>query len=323
MGSPELGIDAVAVAQAVGPPRVLVADDDPDILVMVSTLLRREGYRILEASSGLAALELARSSSPDLLLLDVAMPGLDGYTVCRELRATTPDPPPVIFLTARVDTQDRVVGLDAGAVDYIVKPFSAAELRARVRAALRTKADSDRLRAAAATDSLTGLLNRSQLGPRVSELVAAARRSRVPLACLMIDLDHFKAVNDIYGHQAGDVVLAETARRLDAARRASDVLIRYGGEEFLALMPDTDLAGAVVVAEKLRVAVAGAPISYDAQDGTTVEISVRISIGVSCLEVDMYDGALLVAAADDALYQAKTRGRNRVEAFASVDEGEE
>jgi two-component system cell cycle response regulator len=220
----------------------------------------------------------------------------------------------VIFLTARAETQDRVVGLDAGAVDYIVKPFSGAELRARVRAALRTKVASDRLMVEAVTDPLTGLRNRNHLGPRITELVAAARRGGRPLACLMVDLDHFKAVNDTYGHSAGDAVLIETARRLDDTRRSSDVLIRYGGEEFLLLLPETDHEGAAVLAEKLRRALASSPVRYASPAGQTIEISIRASVGVSSLDDGMYDAALLVAAADEALYRAKSTGRNRVEA---------
>jgi two-component system cell cycle response regulator len=320
MGSYELDLDAATQPEAAGPPRVLVADDDADILAMVSTLLRREGYEVLQAANGLEALAQARSAAPDLLLLDVSMPDMDGYAVCRELRAAEHDPPPVIFLTARIETQDRVAGLDAGAVDYVVKPFSGAELRARVRAALRTKADSDRLRAAAATDALTGLLNRGQLGARVSELVSSARRYDRSLACLMIDVDHFKAVNDTYGHQAGDEVLSETARRLQAAKRGGDVLIRYGGEEFLALLPETDAHGAVVVAEKLRAAVADTAITYLVPEVGPIEIRVRVSIGVSCLDAEMYDGALLVAAADNALYRAKAAGRDRVVTLSSLAE---
>jgi diguanylate cyclase (GGDEF)-like protein len=290
---------------------VLVADDDPDLLEFVATLLTRDGYTVLRASDGREALELARQRLPDLLVLDVSMPFLDGYGVCREIQALGPDAPPVIFLTARAETQDRIVGLDAGAVDYVVKPFSGAELRARVRAALRTKLASDRLRVEASTDPLTGLANRQHLGPKISELVSAARRYDRPLACLMIDLDHFKAVNDTYGHPAGDAVLAEVAHRLQRAMRASDTLIRYGGEEFLILAPETDAEGAVTLGEKLCDAVSEKPIVYGSAD-TSVEISLRASIGAAVLDDGMYDGALLVAAADRALYEAKEQGRDRV-----------
>jgi two-component system cell cycle response regulator len=301
------------------PPRILVADDDPDILAMVETLLVRDGYGVVRATNGIEALDLARATDPDLLVLDLSMPGLDGYAVCREVRATSVEAPPVIFLTARTETHDRVSGLDAGAVDYIVKPFAAAELRARVRAALRTKLDGDRLRRAAATDPLTGLLNRGQLGPRVGELVAAARRTGRPLACLMIDLDFFKAVNDSYGHPTGDVVLMEVARRLDRAKRTSDVLVRYGGEEFLVLLPETDSEGALGLAERLRAAIAEAPIVAATESGERYEISIRASVGVSWLDDGMYDATLLVAAADDALYRAKSRGRDRVETPAPLE----
>jgi diguanylate cyclase (GGDEF)-like protein len=317
-----LGPGAAAPGKGEGSPlRILVADDDPDILTMVSTLLLREGYGVIPATNGVEALSLAQSALPDLLVLDIAMPGMDGYSVCREVRASGPEAPPVIFLTARVETQDRVVGLDAGAVDYIVKPFSAAELRARVRAALRTKRDTDRLLVAAATDPLTGLLNRSQLGPRVGELVAASRRTGRPLACLMVDLDFFKTVNDTYGHQAGDAVLVEVARRLGDAKRASDVLVRYGGEEFLALLPETDLDGALVVAEKFRAGIADEPVVIQSEAHGPIEVSVRASVGVSWLDDGMYDAALLVAAADDALYRAKERGRNRVETPEPLEGG--
>lgn len=318
-----LGTRAAAAARKGegSPLRILVADDDADILTMVSTLLSREGYSVLPAANGIEALALARSARPDLLVLDIAMPGLDGYAVCREIRESGPEAPPVIFLTARAETQDRVIGLDAGAVDYVVKPFSAAELRARVRAALRTKRDTDRLRVAAATDPLTGLMNRGQLGPRVAELVASSRRTGRPLACLMVDLDFFKTVNDTYGHQAGDAVLVEVARRLEQVKRASDVLVRYGGEEFLALLPETDLDGALVVAEKLRAAIAEAPVVFEPETDGPIEISVRASVGVSWLDEGMYDATLLVAAADDALYRAKERGRNRVETPEPLEGG--
>ena len=302
-----------------GVPRILVADDDPDILTMLETLLSRDGYGVVRATNGYEALDLARATDPDLLVLDLAMPGLDGYAVCREIRSSSLESPPVIFLTARTETQDRVSGLDAGAVDYIVKPFAAAELRARVRAALRTKLDGDRLRQAAATDPLTGLLNRGQLGPRVAALVAAARRTGRPLACLMIDLDYFKAVNDSYGHPTGDVVLVEVARRLEMAKRASDVLVRYGGEEFLVLLPETDLDGALSIAERIRAGIAGAPVAAATESGERFEISIRASVGVSWLDDGMYDATLLVAAADDALYRAKSRGRDRVETPAPLE----
>ena len=173
----------------------------------------------------------------------------------------------MIFLTAHAHTAARVEGLDAGAVDYIVKPFEHPELTARVRAALRTKTVRDVLATEAATDALTGLLNRSQLGPSLDGLVAAARRFGRPLGCLMADIDHFKALNDAHGHLAGDQVLREVAARFRAGQRESDVLVRFGGEEFLALLPETDALGARTLAERLRVRIGGSPIAIRPEVG--------------------------------------------------------
>jgi diguanylate cyclase (GGDEF)-like protein len=295
------------------PARILIADDDPDILTLVARVLKREGHEVVPASNGSEALELARQHDPDLLLLDVSMPEMDGYDVCRALQKDGAASPLVIFLTANAHTAARVMGLDAGAVDYVTKPFEPNELRARVRAALRTKTEKDALVVEASTDALTGLLNRGQLGARLSELVSLARRHGRPLGCLMIDLDHFKAVNDTYGHAAGDAVIAEAARRFGSVGRPSDVVFRYGGEEFLVLLPETDLQGSVTVAERLRDALAGAPVRFTASGAPPIDINVRASVGVAFLDEDMVDGCLLVAAADAALYRAKAFGRNRIE----------
>lgn len=236
---------------------ILVADDDPDIRRLIARLLRAAGYAVSLATDGAEALRMAREETPDLLLLDVSMPGSDGYAVCREIQMENPVAPPVIFLTALTEMQDRVTGLDSGAVDYIVKPFAAADLAARVRAALRTKAERDVLAAAAATDPLTGLPNRRQLDVRAEEAIKHSQRHDRPLACLMIDVDHFKRVNDTFGHAAGDTVLRSVADRLRGFARASDVAARFGGEEFVLLLLETDEAEAMAVAERIRSALAG------------------------------------------------------------------
>jgi diguanylate cyclase (GGDEF)-like protein len=293
--------------------RIVVADDDPDILTLVVRVLAREGHEVLPASNGTEALELARRQEPDLLLLDVSMPEMDGYAVCRALQESGAASPSVIFLTAHAHTSARVMGLDAGAVDYVTKPFEPNELRARVRAALRTKTERDALAVEASTDALTGLLNRSQLGTRLSELVSFARRQGRPLGCLMIDLDHFKAVNDTYGHGVGDAVLAEAARRFGHATRPSDIVFRYGGEEFLVLLPETDLQGSLGVAERLRDALGSTPVTFAGDGAPPVDISVRASVGAASLTDGMADGSVLVAAADAALYRAKAQGRDRIE----------
>jgi diguanylate cyclase (GGDEF)-like protein len=291
---------------------VLIADDDPDILALLGLLLERDGYRVVRATDGIEALRLAREAMPALCVLDVSMPGADGYTVCRELLGQKAGAPLVILLTAHAHTPARVNGLDAGAVDYIVKPFDRQELLARVRAALRTKMTQDELAAEAVTDPLTGLLNRSHLVAAVEEYVASAERGGRPLSCLMIDLDHFKSVNDTHGHAAGDAVLCESARRFARTVRRSDVLIRYGGEEFVALLPDTDTIGAVTIAARLRESLASDTVAWRDGAGEPLEIAVRASIGVATWRDGLLPAAL-IAEADRALYRAKALGRDRVE----------
>jgi two-component system, cell cycle response regulator len=296
---------------------VLIADDDQDILGLLRFLLEKEGYEVLQALDGLEALRLAHDREPDLCVLDISMPGADGYAVCRELQARGQSPPPVIFLTARAHPAARVSGLDAGAVDYVVKPFNGDELMARIRAALRTKTTRDALVVEATTDQLTGLHNRSHLELVADELVAIAVRGQRPISCLMIDLDHFKSVNDTYGHGAGDAVLKEAARRFATAVRRSDVLVRYGGEEFVALLPDTDSAGALVLAARLRMNLEAAPIMFEQAANAPVPIVARASVGVASLAPGVDGAAELISLADRAMYRAKALGRGRVELAAA------
>ena len=294
-------------------PLVLVADDDGVTRAVVSAWLARSGYAVVAARDGEEALRLTGERSPDLLLVNVTMPGLDGYDVCRAVQTGLEAPPPLIFLTAHGDTAARVTGLDAGAVDYIVKPFDQDELVARVRAALRTKSVRDGLARQAAHDPLTGLLNRRELDARAVGAVALARRHGRALSCLMLDIDHFKGINDEHGHAAGDVVLHETARRLTAACRVSDIVARYGGEEFVLLLPETPPEAAVVLADKLRWMLGEAPI----ETGGT-RISIRASVGVAAFAAGMETPAKLIAAADEALYLAKDLGRDRTELYAGA-----
>jgi diguanylate cyclase (GGDEF)-like protein len=296
---------------------VLIADDDPDILSLLGVLLEKEGYEVVQAADGLEALRLAGEHAPDLCVLDVSMPGADGYAVCRELQARGPSAPSVIFLTAHAHTTARVGGLDAGAVDYVVKPFNGEELMARIRAALRTKTARDALVVEATTDPLTGLHNRSHLEAVADDLVALADRGERPISCLMIDLDHFKAINDTYGHAAGDEVLKEAARRFSRAVRRSDVLVRYGGEEFVVLLPDTDSSGAVTMAARLRLSLEAAPVAFSEPDSDPVTIPVRASVGVASWQPSMDGAAGLISLADKALYRAKALGRDRVELAAA------
>jgi len=287
---------------------VLVADDDGVTRAIVSSWLRGAGYEVIAASDGIEALELAREREPDLLLVDVTMPGRDGYEVCRAIQSESATPPPVIFLTAHTQTDARVAGLDAGAVDYIVKPFDNDELLARVRAALRTKAVHDGLAERAARDGLTGLFNRRELDTRAHQAVALADRHDRPFSCLLLDLDHFKLVNDTYGHAAGDTVLVEAAQRICDASRISDIVGRYGGEEFVVLLPETGAEAAVAVADKLRALLSGSPVPVGRG-----RIAIRASIGVATWGEGMRTPSDLYAAADAALYRAKALGRDRTE----------
>lgn len=303
----------ITSAMAAHHPLVLVAEDDPDIRALIQTRVQSAGFRVAAAATGDEAIELSRTLRPDVLLLDVGLPVVNGFDVCRTLNEDPGTAPAVIFLTARTTTDERVRGLGLGAVDYVAKPFEAAELVARVQAALRTKQLVDDLAQRASTDALTGLLNRDELDRRLVEHVALARRGR-PLACLMLDIDHFKLLNDRYGHAAGDEVLREVSRRLQRANvRSSDLSFRYGGEEFVLLLADTGLEGASVAADKVLLGVTSRPVEL----APGVEVSVGLSIGVAAWTAGMTGPADLVAAADAALYEAKQAGRGRVAVVSS------
>jgi diguanylate cyclase (GGDEF)-like protein len=302
---------------------ILVADDEPVNLALIKRRLEWEDYLIHTAKNGREAVELARALRPDLIILDVMMPELDGLQACRLLKdeEETRDIP-VIFLSALDDLETKLDGLSLGANDYISKPFRPEELVARIGVAIRLKDERDRLRRSAEearrraeaasemsmSDALTGLLNRYGLQRSLQRKLAEARRYTRPLSCLLIDIDYFKSVNDTYGHAAGDTALMQVARVLTEAVRGSDVVCRYGGEEFLVLAPETQLDGAVALAEKIRLDV-GARLFGD---GERV-FPLTFSIGASQLR-DTESAHDMIARADEALYQAKESGRNRVEA---------
>lgn len=301
---------------------ILVADDEPINRSLIQRRLERAGFRVLTAENGREAVDQTLGALPDLVILDVMMPLMDGLEACRLIKAdaATRDIP-VIFLSARDETEMKVSGLSLGANDYISKPFKAEELLARVDVAMRLKQERDRLRASAQealataelaqeramTDALTGLLNRYGLQRSLVREHAEARRYARPLSCLIIDLDHFKKINDTYGHPAGDTALRQTATILVEAVRRSDMVFRHGGEEFLVLLPETDLEGAIALAEKIREVTAARPFG----DDETV-FSLTLSVGVARL-CEGESGHDMIARADLALYHAKEHGRNRVE----------
>jgi len=299
---------------------VLVADDDRVTREYVAGLLRGNGMRVETAPDGRAALNIAREGNVDLVLLDVMMPGLDGIDCCRLIKSMTQDRfLPVILLTAKSDPKSRVEGLRIGADDYLGKPFDERELLARVHGMLRIKNMHDdvrdareRLEELSVRDELTGLYNYRYLTTRLGEEFKRAERYKDPLACVMIDLDYFKRVNDGHGHDVGDTVLREVARRLKREVREIDVVARYGGEEFLLILPSTHFSGALTVADRVWRAMREVPIQAPSGVGLTVTLSAGVALYPSR---DVRSKDDLLKAADRALYQAKDDGRDRVCVF--------
>ena len=292
-------------------PRLLIVDDDPVNLQMVGALFEND-YDITLVSSALEALERCRSELPDLVLMDILMPELDGLTVCRRLKD---DPAtrnlPVIFLTSQATAEEETAALDTGAVDFITKPVNPSVVRARVRTHVTLKAQSDFLRGLAFLDGLTGIANRRRFDETLETEWRRGRRSGSSLAVIMGDIDNFKHYNDHYGHQAGDTCLKAVAGALARTlKRGQDLAARYGGEEFVCLLPETEAPGARVLANALWEAIRDLAIPHE---GTAPGI-VTLSLGfASMIPSGEVEAKALVALADLQLYKAKSGGRNRIE----------
>ncbi|MDV2079013.1 diguanylate cyclase domain-containing protein [Marinobacter xestospongiae] len=299
-------------AKTVLPQTVLLVDDVPANLDVLLEHLRSDGVRLLAATSGLEALALARQNPPDLILLDVMMPNMDGYEVIRQLKGHTATRDiPVIFVTAMSDAVDEAKGLALGAVDYIAKPFVVPVLKARVNNHLELKRKSDLLAQLALVDGLTGIANRRQLERTLESEWARCQRSGYPLSVIMIDIDYFKAYNDHHGHGQGDQCLRSVAKALHgASRRAGELLARYGGEEFAVVLPNTDAESARQTAEALRACVLGLKLPHHY---SPVGDYVSISVGVATTMPSQSTAVnRMMEMADTALYQAKKAGRNCV-----------
>ena len=296
---------------ALARPRLLLVDDVKANLLLLAKALGQE-YECRLATDGASALEQAFNDPPDLILLDVMMPGLDGYEVCRRLKA---EPRtiniPVIFLTHLNEEEDEKTGLEAGAIDYITKPFRLPIIKARVRNHLELKRRGDLLEQLAGRDGLTGVPNRRQFDETLLAEWNRARRHGASLALILLDIDFFKSYNDHYGHPQGDDCLRKVATVLAATlQRASDTLARYGGEEFAAILSGTTLEPAVGTAELMRYRVMELAIPHGYSE---VAPCVTVSLGVAaCIPDEHNSTADLVEAADGALDQAKHAGRNRV-----------
>ncbi len=299
---------------------VLIAEDDPIFRRILESWFKRWEYRVTAVENGLDAWKvLQKDDAPQLAILDWMMPGMDGIELCRKIRRSNPGPYRyVLLLTAKDDKQDVITGLEAGADDYLTKPFDVDELRARVRAGERILDlqaalihAKDDLQYAAAHDPLTGLWNRGAILDLLKKEASRRRRTKDALGVVMADIDHFKKINDTYGHQTGDAVLQEVTRRMAGNVRPYDSVGRYGGEEFLIVFPGCNAADLAAAAERLRQCIADQTIETGAG-----EISVTLSLGLVSMEQgekEPLDCETFVRHADEALYVAKARGRNRAE----------
>ncbi len=289
--------------------RILVVDD---VLVNVKYLCDalKNDYDVTYALDGEAGLRAAREQLPDLILLDAMMPEMDGYTACVSLRA---DPAttaiPIIFITSLSAPADEARALEVGASDFITKPVNLAVLRARVRTQIAVKRQGDVLRSLSLTDSLTALANRRAFDDVLHKEWRRSLRSGQPLSLILADIDHFKAYNDHYGHQAGDECLRQFGRLLHAlVGRPQDLVARFGGEEFVILLPEIDLGGGEVVAARVIEALRAAAMPHL---GSSTAGHVTASLGVASVLPAAHDPAVLVGTADSMMYSAKLAGRNR------------
>ena len=300
--------------------RILVADDSIVSRHVLDSTLRKWGYEVVLASDGEEAWQiLQRADAPRLVILDWMMPGMTGLEVCRLVRARAPEPYIyMLLLTSKSHREDLIEGMEAGADDYITKPFDQHELKVRLRAGTRLVelqaelfSAREALREQATKDWLTKLWNRSSIFEILTRELARSERDACPVSVALLDLDHFKTINDTQGHHAGDIVLRQTAVRMTESVRQYDSIGRYGGEEFLLVLPGCEMSGAMSQAERLCGRIANGPIVI----GTT-ETRLTVSIGVSTsLPGQRASAEALINRADQALYKAKHKGRNRVESL--------
>ncbi len=305
------------------PSKILVVDDSQAQREQLTQVLRSEGYLVVEARDAREAIKAVKEEQPDLVLLDMILPDMDGRQVLRLIKPRDSDQfMPVIILSMKGDVATKVEGLRLGADDFLVKGVEEPEIIARCQAMLRIKSLQERLREMqkkleeqSITDALTGLKNRRFFDERLHEEFRRAQRYGDYLALIMVDLDHFKQVNDRFGHQAGDAVLHEAASHIRGSLRDPDICARYGGEEFAVILPKTHMSGALAVAERIWRAIGAKEfvIATGEDARTPRSIHVTASIGVAFYpSKDISSGELLVRFADQALYQAKKSGRNSI-----------
>ena len=310
-------------------PLIMIVDDNVQNQQYLAEICSRNSYDFVMARDGMQVFSLMDLEKPDLILLDIMMPGMDGYEVCRELKAKpeTCDIP-VIFITAKSDTDEIVEGFKTGGVDFVTKPFNSTILEARVKTHLELKLSRDGLKGnilqlemlnkkleeekdrsewLATRDFLTGLYNRRFMMERIKIEKSRSARNLFPMGLLMADIDGFKSFNDTYGHDCGDIVLKEVARVMQETVRGQDSCGRWGGEEFIFLLPETDLNGTVFVGEKVRKAVENMRIDYG-----EMKLNITMTLGAYFFDTNV-DIEESIRKADAALYCGKRNGKNRVE----------
>jgi len=294
---------------------ILVVDDVPRNLQLMGTVLKAINAKVAFAQNGKQAIEYAQSKHPDLILLDIMMPEMDGYEVCKRLKDTqTTKDIPIIFITALNDENDEYHGFKLGAVDYITKPFNPKIVQVRVANYLRLKRKTDLLEKLSSIDGLTEIHNRRRFDETLENEWSRDKRDQAYISLILIDIDFFKQFNDMYGHAAGDNCLRKVAAKLkEVLLRPADFVARYGGEEFVVLLPETDIKGAEVIAEKLRTGIESLNIPHEK---STVSDIVTISLGIATTIPEKgLSHNELIETADKYLYESKKNGRNQWRSF--------